>query len=208
MFWSWRSVFWSWRVLVLIFVTCHVRSVTSELDPERWSSGWQFALWLTDSSLCAPGYWARSVRPPTLTPSSEEFWGNLCTVSWLIELATSCRQCVHCGCRTMLGFMVQTPPPPPHPTPNNAMTTMASLSCSSQRPASGSITGPSLTSWIGPDLGGQVTYRAGLIHGYYYSMLTNVKHDHRLQVNNTLKIYMYVLLLYMHVTFTLYSLFE
>lgn len=100
------------------------------------------------------------------------------------------------------------PPPPPHPTPNNAMTTMASLSCSSQRPASGSITGPSLTSWIGPDLGGQVTYRAGLIHGYYYSMLTNVKHDHRLQVNNTLKIYMYVLLLYMHVTFTLYSLFE
>lgn len=117
MFWSWRSVFWSWRVLVLIFVTCHVRSVTSELDPERWSSGWQFALWLTDSSLCAPGYWARSVRPPTLTPSSEEFWGNLCTVSWLIELATSCRQCVHCGCRTMLGFMVQTPPPTttPHP---------------------------------------------------------------------------------------------
>lgn len=39
------------------------------------------------------------------TRSSEEFWGNLCTVSWLIELDASCQQCVHCGCCTMLGFM-------------------------------------------------------------------------------------------------------
>lgn len=53
--------------------------------------------------------------------SSEEFWGNLCTVSRLIELDASRRQCAHCGCCTMSGFMVAElrvgscdprPPPP------------------------------------------------------------------------------------------------
>ena len=55
---------------------------------------------------------AQSAPPPppsrslgANTRSSEEFWGNLCTVSRLIELAASCRQCVHCGSCTMLGFM-------------------------------------------------------------------------------------------------------
>ena len=87
--------------------------LTSTRSTTLRSGGPGSVLGLTGSSLCATGYWACSVRPIPPPPrslgantrSSEEFWGNLCTVSRLIELAASCRQCVHCGSCTMLGFM-------------------------------------------------------------------------------------------------------
>lgn len=72
--------------------------------------------WLTDSSLCPTG----STPPPSLganTRSSEEFWGNLCTVSRLIELAASCRQCVHCEAAQCWASCVQRPPHHNPPTP-------------------------------------------------------------------------------------------
>lgn len=96
---------------------------------------------------------AQTAHPPTLeanTGSSEEFWGNLCTVSRLIELDAWCRQCDHCKGCTMLGFIVQSSgrntAHPPTQTPSHPDTHSVTHSYSqkpSDRPAA---------SWLLPRL--------------------------------------------------------